>query len=397
MDTLTLSVVILLDPLPTFQSTEEPGIHQAQIAFEQAYCRSPIGAGLGMVGLFSVRDLQTKMERLSYYLHGTQSTAVDLTRWVKEPELFDFPESNMDPNTALLWIIHRDTTGFLTMASDALLEIGLSSTNDYLMQQQLSHWRDLITKFQVELPELRAAIENLARFNFELTTTATPLFITETIEQINILIEQNEKSYSALRADMALLESKKSIAQATSVGKLTELGFIFVPISCAASLFSMNVEPLSNPVPLASFIWGAVISLALAYLVRLLIRSSTLASLTKNHTRAIRDYYGLSMHSSIPTSTVIAYMSPKLLLLNLKTRLHGWELAARFTSILLGVVLVSALMVPIAIIWTHQHLNSGFKSMMTVIVFIFVATMALGYKVLSKVFKVREILSESSA
>jgi hypothetical protein len=364
--------------------------------FEQAYCRSPIGAGLGMVGLFSGRDLHTKMERLSLYLHGTQSTADDLTRWIEEQELFDFPESDMDPNTALLWIIHRDTIGFLTMASDALLEIGLSSTNDYLMQQQLSHWRDLMTRFQVELPELRAAIENLARFNVELTTTATPLFITETITQINIIIEQNEKSYSALRADMALLESKKSIAQAESVGKLTELGFIFVPISCAASLFSMNVEQLANPVPLASFIWGAMIALTLAYLVRLLIRSSTLASLTKNHTRAIREYYGLSPHASIPTSTIIAYMTPNLLW-NLNPVPNKWKPGSRFTSILLGIILVSVLMVPIAVVWTHQHLNSGFKSMMTVIVFIFVATMALGYKALSEGLKIRKMASRSHA
>lgn len=139
---------------------------------------------------------------------------------------------------ALLWVIHRDTTSFLHFVASALEEIGLGSTDDYRMQTRLAHWRGLISRFQVELPGLRISLEAfvcLAQSN-DSSDQSQPQglvveFIPDTLVQIDILIEQNEKPYAALRADMAVLESKRGIAEAESVSKNTELAFIFIPLT----------------------------------------------------------------------------------------------------------------------------------------------------------------------
>jgi hypothetical protein len=41
---------------------------------------------------------------------------------------------------------------------------------------------------------------------------------------------------------MSIIESKNAIAQAESISKLTELAFIFIPLSFTSSLFGMQIK-----------------------------------------------------------------------------------------------------------------------------------------------------------
>jgi Mg2+ and Co2+ transporter CorA len=57
-----------------------------------------------------------------------------------------------------------------------------------------------------------------------------------------------ESTFQALMSTMAIVESQKAISQAEAISKLTNLAFVFVPLSLTASIFGMNVvvSSLSN-------------------------------------------------------------------------------------------------------------------------------------------------------
>ncbi|KAF1997858.1 hypothetical protein P154DRAFT_622080 [Amniculicola lignicola CBS 123094] len=226
--------IVLLDPLPKlsfetqyFPTTSGKVDKQVQIPFTQAYSRAPMGPRLGLIDVFNGSRLDDKaIEILGSNLTSTNCTREDLTSWLTS--INDTTgHTDMDMITGLLWIIHRDVIGFLHFVSTALEEIGLGSTDDYLIQKRLAHWRNLITRFQTELPSIRDDIKQFFEFlQLHQSLDTARGFIQHTLNLIDDMIEQNEKSYSALRQDMALLESQRAIDQAESVGKLTELGFI---------------------------------------------------------------------------------------------------------------------------------------------------------------------------
>jgi hypothetical protein len=215
----------------------------------------------------------------------------------------------MDMVTPLLWIVHRDTIGFLHFIDAVLEEIRLNSTDDYIIQKRLNHWRNLMSRFQTELPAIRVSIEDFFNFlsAFQLLDDAKA-FVDHTLDQIDAIIEKCEKSYAALRADMALIESKRAIDQAESVGKLSELGFVFLPVSCVAALFSMQVKPLSKPVSLYVFVTAAVSTVGIILLFRLTIRSTAWIEYKRETSRKIRLHTKIAPGAPIPTRSFVYHI-----------------------------------------------------------------------------------------
>ena len=63
-------------------------------------------------------------------------------------------------------------------------------------------------------------------------------------------------------AALSLEESRKGIQQASSVARLTQLAFIFIPLTFTTGVSGMNVESLKNGAPLWKFwVTAATISL----------------------------------------------------------------------------------------------------------------------------------------
>lgn len=63
-------------------------------------------------------------------------------------------------------------------------------------------------------------------------------------------------------AALSLEESRKGIQQAVSVGRLTQLAFIFIPFTFTTGIFGMNIESFKNGAPLWKFwVIAATISL----------------------------------------------------------------------------------------------------------------------------------------
>ncbi|KAK6351897.1 hypothetical protein TWF718_005040 [Orbilia javanica] len=78
-----------------------------------------------------------------------------------------------------------------------------------------------------------------------------------------------ECTFQALMSSMSIIESKEAIKEASSVGKLTELAFIFIPLSFTATFYSMQIEALAPTI--TKFIILGTLLLFFSYLARLFI------------------------------------------------------------------------------------------------------------------------------
>ncbi|PSN63717.1 hypothetical protein BS50DRAFT_678956 [Corynespora cassiicola Philippines] len=372
--------IILLDPKPELRITSQFHSTNSQasttfteVPFVQAYSRAPTDTRYGLRNIFRGNWFEEQsIQKLGAKLASTNSTREDLTLWWEnsQPNPYGLTESrNSDIITGLLWIIHRDVIGFLYLVNNVLNEIGAQSADDYLLQKRLTHWRQHIARFQKELPIMRGSIKDFFQFLEQFQELGqAKTFVQHTLDEIQSLIDQNERSYNALRQDMALLESKRGIDQAESVGKLTELGFVFLPISCIAGIFSMQVEPFTEPVPLYAFFVTTMITIGLVFIVRLSIRSSAWMEYKRELSREIRQYMGLSPGVPIPTRTFVFYMTGDLALRKLLLR-RIWEYGL---VILLILSTVAVLLLPIIFLWTrNKRLDIGYKGTLTIIILVF--------------------------
>lgn len=79
------------------------------------------------------------------------------------------------------------------------------------------------------------------------------------------LSARTERILASLRDAEALLmnramicEAEKTMAQAQQVTKLTQLAFVFIPLSFTATLFGMNVKPFEESATMPLWVWFAV-------------------------------------------------------------------------------------------------------------------------------------------
>lgn len=56
------------------------------------------------------------------------------------------------------------------------------------------------------------------------------------------LQKRNTDTFQALMSTMSIMESKAAITQGHKMEKLTELAFVFIPMSFVASVFGMEVK-----------------------------------------------------------------------------------------------------------------------------------------------------------
>ncbi|KAK3314869.1 hypothetical protein B0H66DRAFT_324581 [Apodospora peruviana] len=155
--------------------------------------------------------------------------------------------------SAIFQVVRTDTLNVLTHLAVTLDTITVDSMNERLMQERLSHWRTLLNLAQLELPQLSQSLSNF--FPFALRPHAsTPINTSQPIihdlqSRIHSLVARSVSVQEHLRAEMSLLESKRGIAQAESVTRLTELAFVFIPMSFAAALLSMQIQELQDAPP----------------------------------------------------------------------------------------------------------------------------------------------------
>ena len=325
----------------------------------------PRGPRLDYSSVMSINNIAS----LKQHLDTETSTAVDLAAWIRAHNTRQrHASAHSGPLDFLFAIVQKDTLNTLRLMDRVLTQIGRDILDENLIQQRLMKWRLLLERFDAELRSLEKYLSRFAIFiaplkssssdDVEVSTTPSPLvagLLRECKIEIANLQHRATSSYQSLMANMSIVESKRGIAEAEGVTKLTELAFFFIPLTFSASIFSMQVREINAAdISVSAFIILAIVITVLSYALRLLIRSESFTKRRRGWIQEIRLDASLSPDASIPTTTFLMWV---------------WR---RLGFLTIVVVLILGLIISlIATLWTRK-INRGFKAIVTILLLILI-------------------------
>lgn len=258
-------------------------------------------------------------------------------------------------------IIESDTLGLLQILDNALKGIVESTASPNAEFEDLLSKRLLIVKLQTELPtlhqeitqQLQGLFRDVPEGVFHETTTQ------ELTSSFNKTIDQIKEASNALTGTLQFIESHRAILEAESVTRLTELAFFFIPLSFAASLFSMQIQELSNPIPVWIFAVFALSLSVFTYVLRLVVRSSWMQNSKSALQTAVREYSGTPYGASIPAAAFLRWAFVRL---------------GPATGFALGLMCLVA--PPLAVLWTRR-LDTGLKVGVTFVLLVVLVLLSM--------------------
>ncbi len=294
------------------------------------------------------------------YLSSTQDAGSDAADWLDHLARDNAREGRTGLDLQLLAVFHvvrQDTTVFLQHIGAVLDEISTGAMDEQWMQDQLEHWRPLLGRCQSELPSIGKSIRDFFAFPYRDGGMECPSELTAAVDELcaSVAAAANKCEWlqQTIRAEMALLESKRGIEEAESVSRLTELAFVFIPITFAASLFSMQLrEVVDNPPPAYAFVVAAVAIVAVSYGFRAVQRSTAVGGMLRDMAQTIRIHKQVTTRE-IPFRTVVAWMLERL-----------------GCKALISVLAAPALVLIAIQLWTSGSaaMDGGFKAAITALV-----------------------------
>ncbi|KAF2421073.1 hypothetical protein EJ08DRAFT_524473 [Tothia fuscella] len=114
--------------------------------------------------------------------------------------------------------------------------------------------------------------------------------------------------FKDITSTVTILESGRQIEEASSVNKLTELAFFFIPMGFSASLYGMQIKEFSDKVHLRTFVMTAFIAVSSSYLLRGTLRSRLISKMKKYLTSSVRRTANLDSNASIPATTLCEWI-----------------------------------------------------------------------------------------
>lgn len=279
----------------------------------------------------------------------------------------------------VLRILYGDITILNQIMRSSLEDLRAEMVNISIpqLQRQSLQWRSTLGRFHFNVQKL---IDNIPRFvdfmhrsdvgKVHLEASAKELS-ESIIAQLKETNEHVDRTYNALRTELQIADTRKSIEEAESVAKLTELAFVFIPLTFAAGLFSMQVKELqSSPPTVSVFVGTSFALLCSAYLVRLAVRSDMLLNPTRSLLHQAREHANLPEGDSITTRQFLRFIAIKL-------QHSMWTFVLWFDSILpyLGMALIIlVLLVPLIFFW-RKGLPAGYVAVISIMIILMDATL----------------------
>ncbi|KAJ4369381.1 hypothetical protein N0V86_009213 [Didymella sp. IMI 355093] len=284
-------------------------------------------------------------------------------------------EAVHDPFRALFRAIHDDTHCLVDIIRVSLQGIREGTLDEDLMQKRVGFWRGLLHSLNFNLEELEQRLRAFVHFAYETEHHSTPsqTLAKDTRQILRACMELIDRSSRSLLAEMQIVDSRRSIAEAESVSKLTELAFVFIPLSFVASLFSMQVHELDGGVPIYTFALVAIGFVLVAYAVRLSIRSSRLIEQKNKLIQKMRDESHLQHNDQIPTHTFLMWAGRSVGHSMFKS---AKETITSVTPFILVFAVLAAILSPIVLLW-QRNINKGFSAVITVIMLLLDAVLVL--------------------
>ncbi|KAF2491931.1 hypothetical protein BU16DRAFT_564412 [Lophium mytilinum] len=238
------NVFMLLDPLPKVELTKAPerqyGIeHFEAVDNTQIPLFRPLQPRQCLRNTISMDMNHTDLKKINSSIDLPSCALEDIISWLRPSNA---PMSqDPDPVLALLQVVFNDSTSLLGSLRMSLDDIRLNrnNANDHAIQQSVDHWRSFIAPMDIILPKLEENLETFMQFAYpESVPLPVRSLADHTVANIKKTLEEASRLQNDLRADISIIENRRGIASAESVTKVTELAFVFVPLSFSASIFS---------------------------------------------------------------------------------------------------------------------------------------------------------------
>ncbi|PLN81104.1 hypothetical protein BDW42DRAFT_185628 [Aspergillus taichungensis] len=323
-----------------------------------------------------------KVENLQKELTETRSTRQEFS------EIMDRQGIEVSLLDMLLGIIRKDTSTLLRVLGQILSDMDTDLLDDTKMEDRLALWRQLIKKAERELTEIKSSTKcflvyfgithlpdhpSVTLDDEDIISSVSDLF-----QEIDEMLDRLRRGSAALTSNMGLLDSRRSIDEAHAVTRLTELAFLFIPLSFSASLFGMQIKPFEDSVPVWIFLVVAITVTMFAYFMRLAMRSQWLSSVKQSVKLDVRRYAeqhnlpiqvrSLSMLLLLQWSGSVVKRSSKFSSrwITRHSRRAGvqlWKVVGFPISLIVLVGLIAV--VPLSVLWT-RNLDKGVQTTITI-------------------------------
>ncbi|KAK3291082.1 uncharacterized protein B0H64DRAFT_409776 [Chaetomium fimeti] len=342
--------IVFFDPLP--QLVNGPGRTEPTGAGVTPFLKRPIPRRPPTLHLDSN---PATLQQLGVYSNATEDACSDVEAWLevlaRDPGLAGCTTLDLQL-LAVFNLVRQDTIIFLEHVDRVLDQISAGSMDETLVQEQLGHWRALLGRFQNQLPALDKSIRGFFSFPYTSEDRGPPPELITGLAALGVdftrTVAKCEETQQGLRAEMSLLESKRGIEEAESVSRLTELAFLFIPTTFAASLFSMQVRELvESPPPVYAFIITAIVIVSVSYGLRLIQRSTVVSGLLLKTARQIRTDQKITSRD-IPARKIFTWVA--------------WKLRGRPLIIIFSCCILAAIIAPL---WTREAMDLSFRAAMT--------------------------------
>ncbi|KAI4222630.1 MAG: hypothetical protein LQ349_007597 [Xanthoria aureola] len=301
-------------------------------------------------GPYSDTMISDKKQRFARGLQSYSTT--NMLKQLLQPYDVLVPDRSTPLEGLIQFIVH-DTFKILQLIDLALTRMNLQMLDDMRVQEHIDDWRRELHRLDTELRTMESSIPEFAdsvletqRCDSYTTAAKGSRAIHELLgrfkKQVTQVQRQTESTHRSLMAALSLIENKRGISEAESVTKLTELAFFFIPLTFAATLFSMQVKELDGSTSVGLFLAVASAITICSYGLRLVIRSSRFLDLCRRWAKVIRDEQEIRPSSPIATSAVLIWVWQRL-------HTHVWP-----------VYMMIALAALLAALWTRP-LREGMK------------------------------------
>ena len=338
-------------------------IHRYCVPYSPVKARSSSAVEVGEISQY-IQDYIASIKAPTSTLEEFQHQLLQVRRKGKQ--------TGFDPLEALLCTIHDDTHDLIQIIRETLQQIREDTLDEHVMQKRVMFWRGLLYRLNHKLSDLDQQLRGFLRFAYasevlcsEVTQPSLPSAdaATATRQTLHRCLELLERCSDNLLAEMQIVDSRRSIAEAESISKLTELAFIFIPLSFVASMFGMQVKELSGGVPMHRFVLVATAFVIIAYTLRLSIRSSHLVERKARVLVRMREDSRLQYNQSIPTRTFLGWTARAVGGSILK---YAWNTIVVVAPLLFMTTIAAAFLSPIILLWL-RGLDKGFSAAVTIL------------------------------
>ncbi len=265
--------------------------------------------------------------------------------------------SNHLPFAHLFGIIISDTLGLLHLLDAVQRDIVQTTASQDSQIANILSKRTSLATLHAQLPplsrDLQKTLKELAsRGKYETSQN-------ESIASLGIEFEKTiqgvREASNAITGTLQFIESHRAILEAENVTRLTELAFLFIPLSFAASLFSMQVQPLADPVPVGHFVAFAISLSTATYALRLAARSTWVSRQKKTILDSIRARSSISPGAPIPNTAIFAWIYARI-------------------GPAIGLILaVGCVLTPLVVVIWIRQLDVGLKIALTLLFVVFMS------------------------